>query len=85
MKSVNLPWRLKGHDIIYRVWEYDDAGKGKLVAIGWNAKFSLFGKTEDIMHAQVIFGMPDGVERWKTKAEFARAFDFDEEAQRAYP
>ena len=84
MKSVKLPWKLKGHDIVYRVWDYDDAGKGKLVAIGWNAEFSLFGKTKDIEHAKIIFGTPDGLERWPTKAEFAKAFDFDEEAKRAY-
>jgi hypothetical protein len=28
--------------------------------------------------------MRDGLERWPTKAEFAKAFDFDEEAKRAY-
>jgi hypothetical protein len=83
MKGINLPLKLKGHELFYRVWEYDDAGKGKLVAIGWNDK-ATFGKHERLDTATIIFGTPDAVPKWKNKEEFFRAFDFDPEARRAY-
>jgi hypothetical protein len=84
MKRISLPLKLKGHEIFYRVWDYNDAGKGKLVAIGWNDKLT-FGKHERLDSATIIYGTPDGVPKWKSKEEFFKAFDFDPNASRAYP
>ena len=77
--------KLRFHELYYRVWEFDVGGKEKLVALGWNAKVSVTGKREPVDEADVIYGTPDGVQRWKTKQEFFKAFDFDAYADRAFP
>ena len=77
--------KLRFHELYYRVWEFDVGGKEKLVALGWNAKVSVTGKREPVDEADVIYGTPDGVQRWKTKQEFFKVFDFDAYADRAFP
>ncbi len=77
--------RLRFHELYYRVWEFDANGKEKLVALGWNSKVRVTGKREPLDEAEVIYGTPDGVQRWKTEQEFFKAFDFDPYAARAFP
>jgi hypothetical protein len=83
LKSAKLPLKLKGHPLFYRVWEYDAAGKGSLVALGWNEKFTL-GKSEPLDSANIVYGTPDGTKKWANQEDFFKAFDFDATASRAY-
>lgn len=77
--------KLKGNKLLYRVWEYDAAGKAGLIAIGWDTKFGSAAREEPLDLAQLAFGSPDGTVGWKREDEFFKTFDFDPIASRAYP
>ncbi|WP_213954469.1 MULTISPECIES: hypothetical protein [unclassified Variovorax] len=77
--------KVKTNKLHYRVWDYDDAGNPELVAIGWNTKLGSAMRNERLDDAEMAYGTPDGVVKWKTKEEFFKAFDFDAWAMRAYP
>jgi hypothetical protein len=81
--GAGISLKLTGHELYYRVWDYDDKGKPKLVALGWNDKFRP-GMREAVDFAEIIYGTPDGKQKWKTEEEFFKAFDFDPNAIRAY-
>lgn len=80
---AKISFKLKGHELYYRVWDYDKNGKATLVALGWGSRLSL-GHPAKIDEAKILFGTPDGVVRWKSKEEFFQAFDFDPRAKRAF-
>ncbi|MDB5800701.1 MAG: hypothetical protein JWL63_1640 [Rhodocyclales bacterium] len=85
LKAGKISLLLKSNQLYYRVWDYDEAGKAKLVAIGWNAKLGTALKSQRLYEANIIFGTPDGKRKWKNEEEFFKAFDFDPDASRAYP
>ncbi|PLK46937.1 hypothetical protein C0V76_19355 [Uliginosibacterium sp. TH139] len=86
LKRTKIALRLKTNLIYYRVWEYDDAGKATLVALGWNNRLgSAVAKKEMFDFADIRYGTPDGKEKWQGKEAFFKAFDFDPNARRAYP
>ncbi|GAA5162783.1 hypothetical protein [Viridibacterium curvum] len=86
LKQAKISLRLKTNLIYYRVWEYNAAGKPTLVALGWNNRLgSTVGKKEMFDFADIRYGTPDGKEKWKSKEEFFKAFDYDPYAKRAYP
>ena len=74
------PLLLKGHDYLYRVWDYDAKEKATLVAIGWRRGFD----KKAIERADINFGTPDGKEKWYGREEFFKAFGFDEKAAGAH-
>lgn len=47
--------KLKGNKLLYRVWEYDAAGKASLVAIGWDTKFGSAMREDPLDLAQLAF------------------------------
>lgn len=83
LKKARISLKLKGHELYYRVWDYDASGKARLVALGWGARLSL-GKPDKIDEATILFGTPDGTVRWKSKEEFFQVFEFDPKAKRAF-
>jgi len=42
-------------------------------------------KNTPLSMATVVYGTPDGKEKWKTRDEFDRAFDTSENARQVYP
>jgi hypothetical protein len=70
---------------VYRVWDYDAAGKASLAAIGCDTRFASAMREEPLDLAQLAFGLLDGTVRWKREEDFFKAFDFDPMASRAYP
>lgn len=86
LAHAQISLRLKDNKLLYRVWDYDATGKAKLVAIGWNRRTgSAYSGTNNLDIIQMAFGTPDGKQRWKSKEEFFKAFDFDESASRVFP
>jgi hypothetical protein len=85
LSSGHISVLLKTNRLIYRVWDYDAAGKATLVAIGWDRKLGSALTDGPVDTAPIVYGTPDGKVRWKTKEEFFKAFDFDPTAARAYP
>jgi len=84
LEHANISWKLKGHELYYRVWDYDAEGKATLVALGWGKGIDV-GEPEKIDDAHIVFGTPDGKVKWKDQAAFFKAFDFDPTASRAFP
>lgn len=79
--------RLLGRDIYHRVYDIDEQGKAKLVAMSWSDKhrISPFSKPKHIDFTYVIYGTPDGVEVWKNREEFDKAFNTDKGAKALFP
>lgn len=79
--------RLLGRDIYHRVYDIDEQGKAKLVAMSWSDKHRLspFSKPKHIDFTYVIYGTPAGVEAWKNREEFDKAFNTDKLAKALFP
>jgi hypothetical protein len=78
--------RLIGHQIYHRVYDIDAKGKPKLVAVSWNRKVRLNPlKKTNMDFADMAYGTPDGKKRWKTAAEFEKAFGFSADAVEVFP
>lgn len=78
--------RLIGHQIYHRVYDIDAKGKPKLVAVSWNRKLRLNPlKKTSMTFADMAYGTPDGKVRWKTAAEFEKAFGFSTDAVEVFP
>jgi hypothetical protein len=79
--------RLLGRDIYHRVYDIDEQGKAKLVAMSWSDKhrISPFSKPKHLDFTYVIYGTPDGVEVWKNREEFDKAFNTDKGAKALFP
>jgi hypothetical protein len=78
--------RLIGHQIYHRVYDIDVKGKPKLIAVSWNRKLRLNPlKKTSMTFADMAYGTPDGKIRWKTAAEFEKAFGFSTDAVEVFP
>jgi hypothetical protein len=76
---------LHGHQIYHRVYDIDANGKPKLVAISWNRRFRINPlKKTHMDFAEVVYGTPNGKERWKQK-EFEKIFDTSDLAAQVFP
>ena len=78
--AITKPLLLKGHEYLYRVWDYGATGAPTLVAIGWNRSL----RSKPLDSADVAFGTPDGKIKWKDKEAFFQAVGFDAEARGAH-
>lgn len=88
--SANAGITLTGHQIYHRVYELDAKGKYKLVAISWNReRYPLIGlikfKKTSIEFADIVYGTPNGKEKWKTRDAFEKAFDHSWRAAHVFP
>lgn len=88
--SANAGITLTGHQIYHRVYELDAKGKYKLVAISWNReRYPLVGlikfKKTSIEFADIVYGTPNGKEKWKTRDSFEKAFDHSWRATHVFP
>jgi hypothetical protein len=77
--------RIVGHQIYHRVYDFDAQGKPTLVAISWNRKLRNPLKKASVRFADLVFGTPDGKERWKSEEEFGKHFDFSPKAAQVFP
>jgi hypothetical protein len=74
------------HQVFHRVYDIDRTGKPTLVAMSWDRDMRFTEKGDvPILYAHLAYGTPDGVERWKTKAEFEKAFDTSSRAAHVLP
>ncbi|GJI95433.1 hypothetical protein RugamoR57_21510 [Duganella caerulea] len=74
------------HEIFHRVYDIDAKGNPKLVAISWNRERRLNpAKRVPLDMADLVYGTPDGKERWKTEAEFEKAFNTSAHANAVFP
>jgi hypothetical protein len=74
------------HQVFHRVYEVNAAGVPNLVALSWNRETRL-NPTKDVPidFAHLVYGTPDGKERWKSEAEFERAFNTSSHAVHVFP
>ena len=77
--------RFVGHQIYHRVYDFDALGKPTLVAVSWNRKIRNPLKGTSVNSADVVYGTPTGTERWKSREEFAKHFDFSPVAAQVFP
>lgn len=77
--------RFVGHQIYHRVYDLDAQGKPTLVAVSWNRKIRNPLKGTSVNSADVVYGTPSGTERWKSREEFAKHFDFSPVAAQVFP
>lgn len=83
---TNKGIRVFAHQIYHRVYDLDVNGKPTLVAISWNRDRRLNPlKKTHIDFADLVYGTPNGKERWKTRDEFEKAFDTSWQAAQVYP
>lgn len=83
---TNKGIRVFAHQIYHRVYDLDANGKPTLVAISWNRARRLNPlKKTHIDLADLVYGTPNGKERWKTRDEFEKAFDTSWQAAQVYP
>lgn len=77
---------LLAHQVYHRVYDINAAGKPVLVALSWNRalRFNPASKVP-IDYAHLVYGTPDGKERWKTEAEFEKAFNTSAHAAQVFP
>jgi hypothetical protein len=79
------------HPAWIRVFKVREGGKKRLVALAWRkARFAYAPDTYDEpKDDELVYGLPSGVMKWKTKAEFLRAERIDIDARSlagdAYP
>ena len=77
---------LLAHQVFHRVYDIDAAGKPNLVALSWNRPIRLNpAKKVPIELADLVYGTPDGKERWKTEDEFEKAFNTSSGAAQVFP
>jgi hypothetical protein len=78
--------RIFGHQIYHRVYDLDAQGRPTLVAVSWNRKLRLNPlKKTHIDFADVLYGTPDGKEKWKKLADFEKFFGFTSNAAEVFP
>ena len=82
--------RVRLHKIYHRVYDIDDKGVPKLVAVSWNKKLPLREAGRSSLHSiqgrvNVVYGTPDGKVVWQTKEAFEKAFDFSHGAAEVFP
>lgn len=53
--------------------------------MSWNRKLRNPFKEVPLLSADLVFGTPDGREKWKSREEFDRAFDTSEDARQVFP
>lgn len=75
---------LGDHPAWIRVFKVSPAGKKTLVALAWRRKaFATAPAPDDKPDDQsLVFGLPDGTAKWRTKAAFVKALDLDLDASR---
>lgn len=73
---------IRPQDLKHRVYEYDAAGKEKLVAVSWT-KFSAVPANSS--REMSYYGLPDGAVKWKDFEAFRKAFDIQETVDWLYP
>lgn len=76
---------LIAHQVYHRVYEIDANGRPTLVALSWNRSVRNPLKRTPLTMADLVFGTPDGQEKWKTREEFDKAFDTSEYALQIFP
>ncbi len=82
--------RVRLRKIYHRVYDIDDKGVPKLVAVSWNKKLPLSEAGRSSLHSiqgrvNVVYGTPDGKVVWQTKEAFEKAFDFSHGAAEVFP
>jgi hypothetical protein len=51
----------------------------------WNRKLRNLLKETSVLSADLAFGTPDGKERWNSREEFGKHFDFSPTAAQVFP
>ena len=71
-----------GHPVWMRVFSISRTGNKSLIAVAWTREaLSPKGLSDmEPREEDLVFGSPDGVEKWKTKAAFVRRFAIDLDA-----
>lgn len=82
--NTNAP-RLIAHQVYHRVYDVGANGRPTLVALSWNRSLRNPLKRTPLTMADLVFGTPDGKEKWKTREEFDKAFDTSEDARQVFP
>lgn len=77
--------RLIAHQVYHRVYEMAPNGRPTLVALSWNRSLRNILKNTPLSMADLVFGTPDGKEKWKSRDEFDKAFDTSEYASQVFP
>lgn len=76
---------LKLHQVYHRVYDIDKDGRPTLVALSWNRSVRNPLKATPLLQARLVFGTPDGKEKWKNRDEFDKAFDTSDDARQVFP
>lgn len=82
--AANMP-KLFAHQVYHRVYDVDAGGRPTLVALSWNRSLRIPLKRTSMSLADVVFGTPDGKEKWKNRDEFDKAFNTSEYALQVFP
>lgn len=79
--------KLMGRDIYHRVYDIDEQGQAKLVAMSWSDERRLnpLSKPKHIDFTEVIYGTPDGERVWKDRDAFDAAFNTSRGAKPLFP
>ena len=79
--------KLVGRDIYHRVYDIDEQGRAKLVAMSWSDERRLnpLSKPKHIDFTEVIYGTPDGERVWKDREAFDAAFNTSRGAKPLFP
>lgn len=77
--------RLLTHQIYHRVYDVDAKGQPTLVAVSWNRAVLNPLKKTPMSAADLVFGTPDGTQKWKTQDEFNAAFNTSSDARQVFP
>lgn len=79
--------KLMGRDIYHRVYDIDEQGNAKLVAMSWSAdrRLNPLAKPKHYDFTTVIYGTPDGERVWKGRDEFDAAFNTSRGAKPLFP
>lgn len=82
--STKAP-RLMAHQIYHRVYDVDVSGRPTLVAASWNRSVRNPLKSTPLTMADLVFGTPDGKQKWKNREEFNQAFNTSENGRPIFP
>lgn len=77
--------KLLAHQVYHRVYDVDANGRPTLVALSWDRSTRNPVKDVPLSAADLVFGTPDGKEKWKTRDEFDKTFDTSEDARQVFP
>ncbi|XLZ69669.1 hypothetical protein ABT364_24545 [Massilia sp. SR12] len=77
--------RLLAHQIYHRVYDVDANGNATLVAVSWNRAVLNPLKKTPLSVADLVFGTPDGTQKWKNQDEFDAAFNTSGDARQVFP